>query len=99
MVRKARKRSASPAVIDLDNSPAITKRQKTEFLRFDDGDTVISLTPDETEDLVLHGCQLRQMSGFFASFPAAEWPRRFELVAGEDGCRVSLIPGDEGHTG
>jgi hypothetical protein len=33
------------------------------------------------------------MSGYFASFP--EWPKRFELVTGEDGCRVSLISGDE----
>jgi hypothetical protein len=76
--------------------PEITKRQKVDrprFPRFDDGDTVISLTPDETEDLVLHGCQLRQMSGFFASIPAAEWPHRFELVASEDG--VSLILGDD----
>ncbi|KAN0072940.1 hypothetical protein V8E54_009054 [Elaphomyces granulatus] len=26
------------------------------------------------------------MSGYFAPFP--EWPKRFELVTGEDGCRL-----------
>ena len=48
---------------------------------------------EKTQDFVLHGDRLRQMSGYFASFP--EWPKRFELVTGEDGCWVSLISGDE----
>jgi hypothetical protein len=54
---------------------------------------------EKTQDFVLHGDRLRQMSGYFASFP--EWPKRFELVTSEDGCRVSLISGGEdgGHTG
>jgi hypothetical protein len=33
------------------------------------------------------------MSGYFASF--TEWLKRFELVTCEDGCRVSLISGDD----
>ncbi|KAN0085577.1 hypothetical protein V8E54_002044 [Elaphomyces granulatus] len=33
---------------------------------------------EKTQDFVLHGDRLRQMSGYFASFP--EWPKRFELV-------------------
>jgi hypothetical protein len=51
---------------------------------------------EKTQDFVLHGNQLRQMSGYFASF--TEWSKRFELVTCEDGCRVSLISlisGDE----
>jgi hypothetical protein len=54
---------------------------------------------EKTQDFVLHGDRLRQMSGYFASFP--EWPKQFELVTGEDGCRVSLISGGEdgGHIG
>ncbi|KAN0084816.1 hypothetical protein V8E54_001283 [Elaphomyces granulatus] len=41
---------------------------------------------EKTQDFVLHGDRLRQMAGYFASFP--EWPKRFELVTGEDGCRL-----------
>ena len=45
---------------------------------------------EKTQDFVLHGDQLRQMSASFT-----EWSKRFELVTCEDGCRVSLISGDE----
>ena len=63
---------------------------RLQFPRFDDGDTIISLTSDREHDFVLHGDQLRRMSGYFASF--LEWPMRFELITDEDGCQVSLNP-------
>ncbi|KAN0066807.1 hypothetical protein V8E54_015096 [Elaphomyces granulatus] len=37
---------------------------------------------EKTQDFVLHGNQLGQMSGYFASF--TEWSKRFELVTCED---------------
>jgi hypothetical protein len=105
MVRE-QKRSAPSAMTDnptnspvealLDNHQA--KKQKSidtrpQFPQFYDGDTVVSLTQDKSQDFILYGSQLRQISGYFACF--SEWPKRFELVSGEDGCLVSQISGDE----
>ncbi len=66
-----------------------TTEKKSEFPRFDDGDTVISLAQDKSQDLVLRRVELRRMSGYFASFSDIEWPERFELVSGEESSQVS----------
>jgi hypothetical protein len=67
-----------------------TTQTRSEFPRFDDGDTVISLTQDESQDLILHRVELRRMSGYFTSFSGIEWPERFKLVSGEESSQVSV---------
>ncbi|KAN0087158.1 hypothetical protein V8E54_000846 [Elaphomyces granulatus] len=74
--------------IFVQNDPFCDDPDIEEFLGYtgNEGTRSHDLEREKTQDFVLHGDQLRQISGYFASF--TEWSKRFELVTCEDGCRL-----------
>jgi WD40 repeat protein len=90
LTRKDRLQPPQQTTLSRPCPKAIDQEGRHKISFFDDASYFSKV--EKTQDFVLHGNQLRQMSGYFASF--TEWSKRFELVTCEDGCWVSLISGD-----